>query len=251
MNRLVTINVILPVYNPPPDWEILTLASCYFIREKAPLYDWQFHFVNDGSTNDDQAFNKLRDIKLHFIHLHEYAENKGKGFAVRYGFQKARSATLYMYSDWDFPFGESVLIEAIKKLNHCDIVVANRGKAYYAHLPRARQTLTQIQRVINLYALKLKQIDTQAGFKAFNHTGKALFMKTTINEFLFDTEFIAIGQNAGLNMDSIDVKCRKDIAFTNFRSTTLLKELANMPKIFLARYARQYTFDSDYRLRRV
>jgi glycosyltransferase involved in cell wall biosynthesis len=250
MNRLVTINVILPVYNPPADWDILTLSSCYFIREQAPLYDWQFHFVNDGSTNG-RAFQKLRDIKLHFIHVHEYAKNKGKGFAVRHGIQKAKPATLYMYSDWDFPFGEGILIEAIHKLKHCDIVVANRGTAYYNHLPKTRLTLTQIQRFINLYALKLKQIDTQAGFKAFNQTGKTLLMETTINEFLFDTEFIAIGQKVGLDMDNIEVTCRKDITFTNFRPSTLLKELANMPKIFLARYARQYTLDTDYRLRRV
>jgi glycosyltransferase involved in cell wall biosynthesis len=250
MNRLVRINVILPVYNPPCDWENYALTSCYYIREQEPLYDWQFHFVNDGSTNNC-SLDKLREIKLHFIHLHEYAQNKGKGFAVRHGFQKAGQATLYMYSDWDFPFGEHLLIKAAKKLRHYPIVLANRGSAYYEKLPVIRQSLTYIQRLINRYALNLNQLDTQAGFKAFNNIGHAVFMQTTINEFLFDTEFIALGRNMDLKMANIDVTCRKDIEFTNFRSTTLLKELRNFPKIFQARYAQKYTFANNYGLGRV
>ncbi len=240
MNQPIKINVILPVYNPPSNWEEKVLTSCTFIREKEPLYDWQFHFVNDGSTRHC-SLDKLRHTQLEGIHVYEYAQNKGKGFAVRYGFQQAGEAEFYMYSDWDFPFGEHLLIDAAKKLQIFPIVLVNRGDIYYDKLPILRKLLTFTQRFINKYVLRLKQHDTQGGFKGFNQKARPLFMATTINEFLFDTEFIALGRKMNLNIDSIVVKCRKDIQFTNFRPTVLLKELKNIPVIFSARYVKKNT----------
>ena len=250
MNRLASINVVLPVYNPPQGWETLSLASCIYLREAAPLFDWQFHFVNDGSP-DSSVFDALRQQTSPFIHLHEYADNQGKGFAIRYGLQQAGHATYYMHSDWDFPFGEQLLIDAAQTLNRTAVVLANRGDEYYTHLPSMRQKISFAQRLFNKYVLNLPETDTQAGFKAFNTEGYHFFMQTRINQFLFDTEFVALAAKAGLEMKSLDVVCRKNLIFKNFAPSVLSKELSHLPKIFLARYVKNYSPAADYRLRRV
>lgn len=250
MNKLARINVILPVYNPPCGWYDLALTSCYYIRESAPLFDWQFHFVNDGSPSP-KVFDALRERSIRFIHLHEYDQNKGKGFAIRYGLQQAGRANIYIHSDWDFPFGEQLLIDAIKKLQFADIILANRGSDYMQHLPYFRQFISFSQRLFNSYVLFLTEMDTQAGFKAFSNKGYAVFMETQINEFLFDTEFIAMAQKIGLKMQSIPVTCRPNLVFKNFSPKVLSKELNHISKILEARYVKKYSFTPDYRLRRV
>jgi glycosyltransferase involved in cell wall biosynthesis len=250
MNRLAKVNVVLPVYNPPDKWAELSLASCHYIREKAPLFDWQFHFVNDGSPCP-KAFDTLRQQKVRYIHLPEYAENQGKGFAIRHGFQQAGRANFYMHSDWDFPFGEQLLMQATKELQSTDIVLANRGSDYYVYLPRLRRIITGSHRLFNTHILQLAETDTQAGFKAFSTEGYHIFKKTQINEFLFDTEFIAMAQNVGLKMRSLDVVCRPNLLFKNFSSAVLSQELRHLPKIFKARYVQKHSLALDYRLRRV
>ena len=254
MNRLARINVVLPVYNPPFEWEKSALASCYFIRETAPLFDWQFHFVNDGSP-DPSVFDALGQRCGRFIHLHEYAQNQGKGHAIRHGFQEAGRATFYMHSDWDFPFGEQLLVKAAQELRYNDIILANRGSEYYTHLPRFRQVISYSQRLFNSYVLRLNETDTQAGFKAFNTEGAKVFRETTIKEFLFDTEFVAMSQNLGLKMRSLNVVCQKGLVFKNFSSNVLNRELNHLPKLLKARYVKSYVkkavFAPDYRFRRV
>jgi glycosyltransferase involved in cell wall biosynthesis len=234
-----TVCVVLPVYNPPKDWWKHSMVYCQRLVQAEPLYDWQFHFVNDGSTNADvfpsqKALHTEGYDESLSLFFHGYSENQGKGYAIRYGLQRSDDeAHIYMHCDWDFPFGSDLLIDALTKLEEYDVVLADRGQAYLSHLPPFRQKITQTQRLFNRYVLRLKSTDTQAGFKAFNNLGKAQFLRTTVNGFLFDTEFVRLSERNELLISTLDAECRHDLQFKNFRLKVLAKEVWNLLRLIV------------------
>jgi hypothetical protein len=78
----------------------------------------------------------------------------------------------------------------------------------------------------------LEYSDTQGGLKGFNLKGKEIFMSTTIDQFLFDTEFV------------YRASYRKDVSIVNIKGTiregikpnripfrVIIKELINFYRI--------------------
>ena len=231
--------VVLPVYNPPEGWWKQSFLYCQHLASAEPHYNWSFHFVNDGSTHSDVFPNQnvLKEITGNknterpncAIFFHSYEQNRGKGFAIRHGLaQVADNADVFMHCDWDFPFGTELLLAALPVLKDTDVVLADRGSEYLTHLPFFRQQLTKIQRFMNRFLMRLKSTDTQAGFKAFNDVGKSIFLMTTIDGFLFDTEFVKYSERNNLTIKSIEANCRPSLQFKNFRFKVLLKEALSL-----------------------
>ncbi len=221
--------VVFPVYNPPKDWWKQSLIYCQHLAKVETKYRWAFHFVNDGSScagifpNKNVLNTEGYNCSVFF---HSYAENRGKGYAIRYGLQQVEEeAEIFMHCDWDFPFGTDLLLQALPILKYSDVVLADRGSEYLTHLPSFRQKLTKTQRFFNRKLLGLKATDTQAGFKAFNAVGKYIFLTTTINGFLFDTEFVKSSERNNLAINTLQAYCRPSLHFKNFRVKVLAKEV--------------------------
>ena len=230
------IAVVLPVYNPPKDWFKQSMMYCQHLAKVQTKFRWEFHFVNDGSTRSDFFPNKtvLKNInKGPFtgggqcsVFFHSYAQNRGKGYAIRYGMEQVdENAEVFMHCDWDFPFGTDLLLKALPELEYSDVVLADRGSEYLTHLPFFRQHITKTQRLMNRHLLGLASKDTQAGFKAFNAVGRSIFLTTTIDGFLFDTEFVKFSERNCLVIKSLQTNCRPSLQFKNFRLKVLAKEI--------------------------
>lgn len=224
--------VVFPVYNPPNGWWKQSLLYCEHLAKVETQYRWAFHFVNDGSTRTGIFPNKnVLHTEGHncSVFFHSYSENQGKGYAIRYGLQQVEDeAEIFMHCDWDFPFGTDLLLQALPILKHSDVVLADRGSEYLTHLPIFRQQLTKTQRFFNRNLLGLKATDTQAGFKAFNAVGKHIFLTTTINGFLFDTEFVKSSERNNLAINTLQANCRPSLHFKNFRLKVLAKEALSL-----------------------
>ncbi len=237
-NQIATpiIAVVLPVYNPPKDWWKQSMMYCQHLTKVQTKYRWHFHFVNDGSTRSDVFPHKnvLKNINKGLnteggqcsVFFHSYAQNRGKGYAIRYGLEQVdENAEVFMHCDWDFPFGTDLLLKALPELKYSDVILADRGSEYLTHLPIFRQNITKIQRLMNRHLLGLASKDTQAGFKAFNAVGKSIFLTTTIDGFLFDTEFVKVSERHCLVITSLQAQCRSSLQFKNFRLKVLAKEV--------------------------
>ncbi len=237
LKALPVVAVVLPVYNPPKDWWKQSLIYCQHLARVEPKYRWSFHFVNDGSTHADVFPDKNRLNTEGFncsVFFHNYVQNQGKGFAIRYGLQQVEEeAEVFMHCDWDFPFGTDLLLEALPALEYSDVVLADRGSEYLTHLPFFRQQLTKTQRFMNRNLLGLKATDTQAGFKAFNAIGKYVFLTTTIKGFLFDTEFVKFSERDNLTIQTLTAHCRPSLHFKNFRIKVLMKEVVSLSSLIL------------------
>lgn len=232
-------DLVIPFYNPQPGWEqklvnrYNQLITDHFNGDKESIH---VIVVNDGSQN------RFTEKEVHFLKENIpgieaicYKENKGKGFALRTGVAKTKT-DYCIYSDNDFPFGLGIIREMYDTLLHgADIVTGCRTSGnYFRHLPFKRKIASKGLAFVNKYLLRLPVTDTQAGIKAFNKFGKALFLQTTTDRFLFDMEFILLaGRVRDLNIREINVNITADVKMTDFSRKIMKQEFRNLIRIIL------------------
>jgi hypothetical protein len=109
-----------------------------------------------------------------------------------------------------------------------DVVVGVRTKDYARKLPLTRLILSLVLRFANyLFFPGLFVKDTQAGLKGFNQKGKDVFLKTRINGFLFDPEFIRLCSKENLKMEKIFLKLNDGITFSPIKLRVIKYEILN------------------------
>lgn len=129
-----------------------------------------------------------------------YEINKGKGFALKYGVEKAKGDIIgFIDSGMDLDPSEISIMLDIMDWNNADIVVGSKlhpeSKVKYP-LPRkilswGYRTLTHI-----LFGFKVK--DTQVGLKFFKKkVAKEVFSKIIVKKFAFDIEVLAVAYKLG------------------------------------------------------
>lgn len=193
----------------------------------------QLIIVNDGSINLTEptftaAFNGYSNITCI-----TYAENKGKGYALRQGV-KAATGELVIYTDIDFPYTHESFLKLYSSLKNkeADVAIGIRGEEYYEHLPKARVRISKLLRWFIKKFLRIPTDDTQCGLKGFNQKGKEVFLQTTINRYLFDLEFIFLSARKKLTIKTVEVKLRPEIVLSKMNWKILAQEFGNFLKIF-------------------
>ena len=106
-------------------------------------------------------------------------------------------------------------------------MIGRRGGIYYKQLPWARRIISITCVLMNKWIIGLKNPDTQAGFKGFNSKGRSIFLKTKINRYLQDTEFIKLAEKNNLKVSQIDIILRENIHFKNMGFKIIISELQN------------------------
>lgn len=238
MNTPKMLDIVLPCFNPREGWEQILKNALANIKKQLPEHTLNaVILVNDGSTTgvSDVAVETL--IAAHpEVKLIEYPKNKGKGYAVRTGV-KSSEAELQIYTDVDIPYVEESIVQFYKLLadGMADVVVASRGDSYYNSLSGFRRILSKSLRWLNglLFGLKIK--DTQGGLKGFNAAGRHVFLKTRVNRYLFDLEFIQQASKLDLKMHAVDVELKPDIILPSPSIMVLLKELNNFVRLLFTR----------------
>ena len=235
-NPYKSLDIILPCYNPRKDWHARILNAVDTISATLPNTSIGVILVNDGSTSgvSSEQISHLEKELPAFSYYH-YEINKGKGYALRHGVSKA-TRDLQIFTDVDFPYEETCLIELYHKLNRdqADVIVGYREETYYEGVPSARKRISKLLRWTLRNVLNLKITDTQCGLKGFNRSGRELFRKTRINRFLFDLEFVFFASNErGIRVAGTPAELKKDIVFSKVNWRILLSEFFNFLKILI------------------
>ncbi len=236
MEKKSDLAIVLPVYNPFPSWDVFLEKSLHKLFGFFKGYVVDIIIVNDGSTISIENEIKVLQHKFPNIQYISNPVNKGKGFAVRTGLEKA-NATSFIYTDWDFPFGEKSVFETFKVIidSKASLVIGKRTQEYFKSLPKVRRIISKSLRMINVFYFGLQKIDTQAELKGLDESARALFLRTKTNSFVFEFEFIKLALRNNIEVFTIDVSPRTDIVFSNFRIKTIYKESLNLLKIMIKR----------------
>ena len=230
----VSVDIVLPCYNPGSEWHQELLAFHEHLRGD---YQVQYIVVNDGSSNPNVQTGIDQITKENVpATLISYEENKGKGYALRQGV-KASTADLILYTDIDFPFTNQSVIAVLNTLvqTNADIVAGYRSDAYYQKkMTGFRVLLSKSFRFFLRSVVKLPVTDTQCGLKGFNQKGKSTFLSTQINRYLFDFEFIYKScKNPNLTLSTVEVSLKDNVVFRSMKLKILMQETLNLFRILL------------------
>jgi len=225
------IDIVLPVLNPPSGWAEITVHRKIELEN---LLQMQVNLIvsNDGSNNlhELDALLKLDPS----IDLVNSKTNRGKGHALRSGFEKSK-AEIVLFTDADFPYEMAsikAMIEALQ--NGADVALGYREDDYYASVPWFRKGLSEAFRFVLKSVLKFPITDTQCGLKGMNKKGKSTFLQTKIDRFLVDMEFIKLAVNQqDLTIQPVVVKLRPNVEFSSMGVLVLLRELWNFVRVIL------------------
>lgn len=193
-----TLSIVIPAFNESKRiTKALDDIDSYINKISKPEL-FQVIIVNDGSTDNTSNVvtewiqNKSKNKKC--FQLLSYMSNKGKGYAVNYGFSKA-SNSLVLYTDAD---GASP-IEEIEKLifwinKGFDVAIGSRilkDKDTDVSMSFTRRLSGRIFHFI-LNMLDLADVkDTQCGFKLFKSPlTKKLAQNQKCFGFSFDIEYL-------------------------------------------------------------
>jgi hypothetical protein len=120
--------------------------------------------------------------------------------------------------------------------------MGKRSKSYFRQLPWKRKLISGMCNVLKKLFLDLPMYDTQSGMKAFNNTGKKIFLETRINRFLIDTEFLLRSYKKNLSIKEIDIELEPYVKFSRFGFRVVREEMNNFVKLlFLNRRLKRQT----------
>ncbi|MEZ4721470.1 MAG: glycosyltransferase family 2 protein [Flavobacteriales bacterium] len=232
MSETTSIDLIIPVFNPPVGWAEKTKTS---------LLDFQSQLgqtvnliiVDDGSKN--QAELEQLQTLVPSIRIERLQKNRGKGSALRHGF-KLSNSDVALFTDADFPYEVSSMKDIAQAIDRgADVALGYREQDYYASVPWFRKGLSEAFRFILKSILKFPVTDTQCGLKGMSSDGRQVFLKTNIDRFMVDMEFIKIAtRNPALKVVPVVVKLRPNVEFSSMGPMVLMREVLNFLKVLLS-----------------
>lgn len=223
-------DIVLPCYNPPVHWEKRVVENYRKLYELFENHQFNFIIVTDGSTRcyDDVVTSYLYE-NIAGLKIVDYRQNRGKGYALRSAVKECTSNYI-VYIDHDFPYTWDSITKVFKALEQgADVVVAIRDNSYQRGLPLIRKVLSYSSHLLNKIVFRLKITDTQGGMKGFSSRGREIFLTTTINTFLFDTEFIYKATHTkGVKLVAIEARIKEGLKMSVMGVKVLRREFANI-----------------------
>lgn len=225
-----TLSVVLPCYNPDKNWAVNILIRHKELAQLLPAYHMHLILVNDGSTAD--VSEGIAYLEQHIEHLKtiSYSPNRGKGYAIRQGITQAEGDYI-IYTDIDFPYTNSSMVKIIEGLETNDVTVGTRGQSYYQNIPFHRALISKLLKFLIRTSLRIPTNDTQGGLKGMRQRAKELFLKTEINRYLFDLEFICLATRGKLSIKLIPVELNETTVVRKMNVKVVSKELMNFFKL--------------------
>lgn len=216
---------MVPCYNPLGNWKEHLLSEIAPVKQRIP--GLEVLIVNDGSTNITAAEIQSFFQSYPYIQVISRSHNMGKGYTLRQGVQQA-TGELIIYTDIDFPYTQASFEHILAALHTGDdVAIGIRSSEYYTHLPKARIYISKFLRFLIRTMLRIPTDDTQCGLKGFNQKGKAVFLQTTIERYLFDLEFVFLAARNKLNIKTVEVELREGIQLSTMRVGVLMQEAGN------------------------
>ncbi len=227
------VSLVLPCYNPPPDWEQIVCEK-YTSFGKGLAETLELLIVLDGKSANvtEQSLSFLRQ-QIQKLSVVEYADNKGKGYAIRLGVAKA-NGDIIMYTDVDFPYSEVSMLSIYQSLSsgECDVAVGVKDAAYYTHVPFVRRLISRWLRFVVRTFLSMPITDTQCGLKGFKRDVAPLFLQTTIDRYLFDLEFVRnCYRGKKYRVLAVPVSLNENVHFRKMNFRILLPEMLNFGRL--------------------
>lgn len=204
----VSLSVIVPAFDEEPRLaSSLHVIGGYLLSQS---YTAEIVVVDDGSR--DGTSRVVRELGPSLgvpVCLARYAENRGKGMALKVGFSLARGERL-VFTDADLSTPIETLDPLLRELDSgFDVVIGSRkmpGADIAVRQPKLRETLGRIFTVLVRQWIAPVS-DVTCGFKGFRgRAGREIFARVRTPGWSFDGEILAIARQLGCRIQEIPVR---------------------------------------------
>ncbi len=230
---MIDLSIIIPAYNEEKRiTDTLVSMSNYLLRKE---YHYEILVVDDGSSDKTVRVVQALQLTVPSIRILALDRNQGKGAAVRKGMLEAKGS-IRLFSDAD----GATPIEELKKVIHpirsgdVDIAIGSRyleNSDVQKKQPRYRVIWSRLVNKMVQRFLLPGIVDPHCGFKAFTAaSAEALFQRSSINEWSFDLEILAMAKKMGFDIKEIPVKWIHDER-SKGRISQLPTEIKNVYRI--------------------
>ena len=227
-----TLSIIIPVYRG----EVYIKKNLFAyqkqlgqLKKQNQINHFEIIVIIDGEVDKSHLLAKtIKGIKVY-----SYKKNRGKGYALRYGFSKS-SGEYVVFIDLGSEYNLLHLIYFFSYFPGTDMVVGSKRHSFSSiDYPFYRKVLSRGFQFLSKLVLRMKLRDTQSGFKVFKREAFELLLPCfTIDGFCFDLEFCFLAQKYGFQVSEAPVQ----LLFTD-KSTVYLRSIFKMFfDIFKIRY---------------
>jgi dolichyl-phosphate beta-glucosyltransferase len=201
------LSLIVPMYNESERIAAPLREMAAYLEQQQSSFE--IIVVDDGSSDDSAAVVANVAATLDApIRLLCYARNRGKGFALKVGFDAAKGECL-VFSDCDLSTPIEELPRFLAALENADIAIGTR-KAAGAELVRRQAWLRERLGIVFTWIVRTliaPVSDATCGFKAFDHdVGKDLFARQRIEGWSFDAELLLNARRRGYRVVEVPVR---------------------------------------------
>lgn len=161
-------------------------------------FDYEIICVVDGALDDTE--NQAKKIKSSRVYVYSYPENLGKGYAVRFGMNKAKGDLIsFLDAGMEIsPKGIMMLMAHMEWYNADIIVGSKRHPVSQVNYPFARRifSIGYHLGVKLLFGLSLG--DTQSGIKIFRReVVEKILPRLLVKRYAMDIEMLAVANYLG------------------------------------------------------
>lgn len=191
------VSVIIPAYRQ----EKTIVEDTKKIQKalKTELTDnFEIIIVVDG--NADNTFGKARKIASKNIKIVGYENNRGKGYAVRFGMVRSRGTIVgFIDAGMDLnPNGLIPLISFLEKEDMDIVIGSKRHSKSKVRYPLDRKILSIISQLFIRFLFGLNVRDTQVGMKFFRREVlEDVLPRLLVKRFAIDIEILAVAYHLG------------------------------------------------------
>jgi glycosyltransferase involved in cell wall biosynthesis len=190
------VSIIIPVYKK----EKTILRDLTNIWEAMNNTRWDFELIAIVDGKFDNSFKEAKQLRKKNVHVYEYATNKGKGYAVRYGMARSQGNIVgYLDSGMEInPNGLSMILEHMEWYDADIIVGSKRHPASKVNLSPMRKVYSYGYYLIARVLFGLRVRDTQAGIKIFKRgVLDKVLPRLLVKRYAFDVELLSVAKSLG------------------------------------------------------
>lgn len=257
------VSIIVPIYKQEKTIKQDLENICNTMSKTR--WDYEIVAVVDGSP--DNSYKEAKKVKNPKVKVYAYENNKGKGYAVRYGMARAEGDYIsFIDAGMDIdPNGISMLLEHMEWYNADIIVGSKKHPVSQVNYPLVRKIYSFGYHFLVkiLFGLNIK--DTQTGLKVYKRQVlEKVLPRLLVKRFAFDIEILAVANYLGFKrIYEAPVKINWDFKNSNFSMglifdknirKMLIDTLAVFYRLRILKYyadesKRKWVYDKDLQMR--